>query len=126
LRIDEGLLVSELRKFSGRGSRQAPLDLTQLHAAPTIAERTLLSAVLVPSTQAYVLSLLELLISTPEVLLSEDEIQNSVNAIRDLQLDRLSREIQGEIAKEEQQGQASDRLNELLVRKEEIARQRHR
>ena len=59
------------------------------------------------------------------MLPSVEAIRNSVDAIRRLQVNRLSREIQEEIAQEERTGMASPKLNELLARKESLRRQQH-
>jgi hypothetical protein len=53
-------------------------------------------------------------------------IQGSIAALRDLQADRLSQEIQEEILREEQNQVASARLSELLRKKETLRRQKYR
>ncbi len=52
--------------------------------------------------------------------LSEEVINGSVEALRRKQYDRVSRQIQEEIRREEQQNRRSTRLAELVVKKEQL------
>lgn len=55
-----------------------------------------------------------------------ETIKGSADALRDLQFDRLSRQIQEEIEREETLGVTSERLDELLRRKEALRREQQR
>ena len=50
-------------------------------------------------------------------------IEASVSALRDVQINRLSEEIQGAIVQEEESGEVSGRVEELLRKKETLRRQ---
>lgn len=65
-------------------------------------------------------------LQSAEVVLSDEIIMNSVEALQDLQCNRISRQVQEEIAREERIGVPSPRLEELLRKKEEIQRRRRR
>jgi DNA primase len=57
-----------------------------------------------------------------ELHLSDEAIQNSVQALQKKQYQRLSLQIQEEIEKEETQDSASSAMDQLLVKKEQIRR----
>jgi DNA primase len=57
-----------------------------------------------------------------ELHLSDEAIQNSVQALQKKQYQRLSLQIQEEIKKEETQDSASSAMDQLLVKKEQIRR----
>jgi DNA primase len=171
IRVAEDLLVQEIRRIA-RHPRDTQVELrTQVpEAKPTLAESTLLSAVIEEKTRPKALEILdpslfeglrsesvfqqifelknqnqEISVTRLRDLIGEDDrdwldhvtmepsamlpsveaIRNSVDAIRRLQVNRLSREIQEEIAQEERTGMASPKLNELLARKESLRRQQH-
>jgi len=65
-------------------------------------------------------------VTSSDLQVSDEEIRRCVEAINDLALNRVSRQIQQEIAQEEKSGQASERLEELLRNKEVIQRRRRR
>jgi DNA primase len=57
--------------------------------------------------------------------LTEEAVRNSLEAVGELQISRLSLQIQEEIARCEKSGEASERLDELLRRKQDLLRRRH-
>ncbi len=63
-------------------------------------------------------------IQSPQPL-SEEVVRNCLVAIGELQISRLSMQIQEEIAHCERSGQTSTALDELLRRKQELVRRRH-
>ena len=65
-------------------------------------------------------------LQSAEVVLSDEVIISSVEALQDLQCDRISRQIQEEITREESVGVPSARLEDLLRKKEAIQRRRRR
>ena len=65
-------------------------------------------------------------LQSAETELSDEVVTSSVEALQDLQCNRISRQIQEEITREERQGVPSPRLEELLRKKEEIQRRRRR
>jgi DNA primase len=58
--------------------------------------------------------------------LNEEVVRNCLAAIEELQVNRLSLQIQQEIARCEKSGEASAALDELLRHKQELLRRRHR
>lgn len=64
-------------------------------------------------------------IQSPQ-LLNEEVVRNCLAAIQELQVNRLSLQIQQEIARCEKSGEAPAALDELLRRKQELLRRRHR
>ena len=54
---------------------------------------------------------------------SQEEIEASISALRKLQVDRISLEIQDALIREEGSGKVSDQLDELLRQKETLRRQ---
>jgi DNA primase len=65
-----------------------------------------------------------LIMGASELELSEEGVSSSVDALRNLQLERLSREVQAEIQREEESGVVSPRMDDLLRKKEALRRQR--
>ncbi|MDA2937797.1 DNA primase [Acidobacteria bacterium AH-259-A15] len=57
-----------------------------------------------------------------EFPLSEEMVRSSVQALRRKQYERLSRQVQEEIKKEERANSKSDRIDQLLIQKEDIRR----
>ena len=174
LRVDEHLLMEELRKRtrrpvgirSGGGEVPARASLTA-----TPAEATLLAAVLDPQFRSFALPALEddlfeglsaqgiferilelknqkreisvfslrgllegealdlfdrVTVNPVPVPLSEEAVVRSIEAIREIQIGRLSRLVQEEIVRCEREGGNPALLNELLRRKEALQRQRRR
>ncbi|UCF39164.1 MAG: DNA primase [Acidobacteriota bacterium] len=169
MRIDEALLMGELRKYGPKSREQIPLKVAVRQPDITLAEKGLLFALFEEGLSQRVLDELEpalfeglstevifkrivelrnqseeisvirlrealeeqdrewfdrLMLAAPDMNLSEVEVKGCITAIQSLQLDRLSRAIQEEIAREAREGGASERLDELLIRKEKIQRQR--
>jgi DNA primase len=58
--------------------------------------------------------------------LTEDSVRNSLRAVEEMQINRLSLQIQEEIARSEKSGEGVPALDELLRRKQELVRRRHR
>jgi DNA primase len=177
LMVDERIVMAELRKQArsgrrpnGEASEGSPGEIRAV-PAPTLAERTLLAALISDAYREGALQSLEpdlyrdlvcerifdqivqlknqspdfciftvrkalqnddldlfdrISLQSAEVILSEEVIASSVEALQDLQCDRISRQIQEEIAREERVGVPSPRLEELLRKKEEIQRRRRR
>ena len=65
-------------------------------------------------------------VTSSELQVSDEDIRRCVEAIEDLALTRISRQIQQEIAREEKSGHTSERLEELLRQKELNQRRRRR
>ncbi len=177
LMVDERIVMAELRKQARSGRRRngeepdRPAEEARVVPAPTLAERTLLAALISDAHRAGALQSLEpdlyrdlvcerifdqivqlknqssdfciftvrkalqdddldlfdrISLQSAEVVLSEEVIASSVEALQDLQCDRISRQIQEEITREERIGVPSPRLEELLRKKEEIQRRRRR
>lgn len=61
-----------------------------------------------------------LALRSEELLLSEEAIRNSVQALQKKQYERLSLQLQEEIKKEEAENSQSSAIDQLLVRKEQI------
>ena len=61
-----------------------------------------------------------LALRSEELLLSEEAIRNSVQALQKKQYERLSLQLQEEIKKEETENSQSSAIDQLLVRKEQI------
>lgn len=167
LRINQDALSFELRKY------KQPSGNRSIHLLPeddvTLAEKSLLAALLESDDPKHLASQLELklfeglrtealfskilelrnqnqeisVINLRELLDEEDrkffdrivvggddetflekDIKSCISALKDQYLERLSRQIQEEIEKEEKEGIASTRLIELLREKESIGRQR--
>ena len=55
--------------------------------------------------------------------LSQEVIESSVQALRKKQFERLSRQIQADIKKAEKEDSPSDRIDELLLKKEQICKE---
>ncbi len=174
LRVDEHLLMGELRKHTRRTSARrsdAAEDQPPAGLRPTPAEATLLAAVVDPQTHAAavrmlnadlfkglstqgifsrildlknqnreisVFSLRSLLegddldlfdrvtVNPVQMPLSEEAVARSIEAIHEMQIDRLSRLVQEEIVRHEKMGVDAAHLDELLRRKEALQRQRRR
>lgn len=168
LRLDESLLIREMRRNSRFDGKQARL-VPEIHREATLAEGILLGAVLEEdliqdvfsrldeslveglvtekiflaalglwkrNQEINVIKLRERLEGEDQELLdrltmglqvvpvSRDSVFSSLEALGDVQLDRLSRQVQEEIAREEKEGKDSSRLAELLKKKESLRRQR--
>ncbi len=171
IRVAEDLLVQEIRRMA-RHPRdiQAELRAQLPESKPTLAERTLLIAVIEEETRLETLEMLdpalfeglrseyvfqqicelknrnqEISVTRIRDLIDEDDrdwfdhvtmdpsamlpslevVRNSVDAVRRLQDNRLSQQIQEEIALQESLGGDSTQLNELLARKESLRRRQH-
>lgn len=61
-----------------------------------------------------------LALDSTELPLSEEVIKSSIQALRKKQFERLSRQIQADIQKAEKEDTPSDRIDELLLKKEQI------
>lgn len=72
------------------------------------------------------LDLFDRLSVQPPQALSDEVIRNSLEAVEELQINRLSLQIQEEIARCEKPGESSSQLDDLLRRKQELLRRRHR
>ncbi len=66
----------------------------------------------------------EMALRSADFPLSEEMIRSSVQALRKKQYERLSRQLQEEIKAEEKENSNSDRIDELLVKKENIRRKK--
>jgi DNA primase len=177
LMLDERIVMTELRRQARSTRRRGdePGDKSgekpRTPPEPTLAERTLLAALISDAHREKVIRSLEpdlylnlvcerifdqivqqknqssefciftvrkalqdddldlfdrLSLQSAEVILSDEIIASSVEALQDLQCDRISRQIQEEITREERGGVPSPRLEELLRKKEEIQRRRRR
>ncbi|MFZ0428843.1 MAG: toprim domain-containing protein, partial [Acidobacteriota bacterium] len=177
LMIDERIIMAELRKQANAGRKALrdtgrPAEVRKATGPePTLAERTLLAAIISDEHRERVLGMLEpdlyrglvcepffdqivqlknqssefciftvrkglqgddldlfdrISLQSAEVVLSDEVIISSVEALQDLQCDRISRQIQEEITREESVGVPSARLEDLLRKKEAIQRRRRR
>ena len=61
-----------------------------------------------------------LALNSTELPLSGEVIESSIQALRKKQFERLSRQIQADIQKAEKEETPSDRIDELLLKKEHI------
>ena len=61
-----------------------------------------------------------LALNSTELPLSREVIESSIQALRKKQFERLSRQIQADIQKAEKEETPSDRIDELLLKKEHI------
>lgn len=169
IRVDEAVLMREVRNMSRSGSSREEVRTRSVTSSEiTMAEQTILAALLEGKTDDLVTeeldstlfeglvteSLFKTILSeknhsgeisvvkirenleeedlewfdqlnfhSSDILLTEETIRNCLEAIRRLQMDRLSRKIQEEIAEQERLGVTSDRLDELLRKKENLRRQ---
>jgi len=168
LRLNEELLILEMRKHSRQiPGHEKPLA-PSIQTEGTISENTVLAAVFEERYQERillqvlpelfeglrtegifkaifklrnqkreisVLSLREALgpsdldllervtVESSEGHLTEEAIDGSLSALRRMQINRVSQEIQEAIIREEREGEVSDQLDELLRKKEALRRQ---
>jgi DNA primase len=167
LRVNEELLILEMRKFSRAGPRRDDSIGPLVETGVTISESTILAAVFEESFQERILlqilpELFEGLrtegvfraifefknqnreisvLTLREVLgaedldllerivlessgeeLTEEAIEACLGALRDMQVNRVSQEIQEAIIREERSGEVSDQLDTLLRKKEALRR----